>query len=519
MAVKATASHTKERPRAQIKDLVPELTITLSSGIATLAVGMGALLAIILIAVLGLSPDNTIVWIATASMVLAVAATAHLTLFVALRPLRIISNTLAQKVGEAVASKSVPPPTSTVYSRNTSLGSALDAIQTLAATAATPRTNDVNASDASLPGALDRLHGAIIVLDENKKVTFSTKGAPLHGAADSLTPQLLFADSDTIENWLDNIEHSAVRAEKIWRRIPDKPADQEGQRLFDIYASFERGSRQPVVVTLVDQTELYHQDEEDLTFIAFAAHELRGPITVIRGYLDVLQDELGGKIEQDQQELFYRLIVSANRLSSYINNILNTSRYDRRHLTLTLNEDSLAAIYETIADDMAMRASSQNRFLSITIPQNLPTVAADRSSLGEVLGNLIDNAIKYSSEGGSVAVTAEQKGDTVEVSVADHGIGMPANVVKNLFQKFYRSHRSRETVAGSGIGLYISKAIIESHGGSIAVRSVEGQGSVFTISLPTYASVADKLAATSHSNQAFITQGGGWIKNHAMYRG
>jgi len=139
--------------------------------------------------------------------------------------------------------------------------------------------------------------------------------------------------------------------------------------------------------------------------------------------------------------------------------------------------------------------------------------------MSEVLGNLIDNAIKYSNDGGSIEVTAGVNGDFVEVSVVDHGIGMPANVISNLFHKFYRSHRSRETVAGTGIGLYISKAIVESNGGKISVRSVEGHGSTFTFSLPIYSTVADKLK-TGVNNQGFIERSSsGWIKNHGAFRG
>ena len=237
------------------------------------------------------------------------------------------------------------------------------------------------------------------------------------------------------------------------------------------------------------------------------------------GYLEVLEDELSGVLQADQHELFRRLTVSANRLSGYINNILNTSRYDRRHLKVHLNEDSLSGIYETIRDDMDLRATAQNRLLSVNIPVDLPTIAADRASISEVLGNLIDNAIKYSNEGGAINVTAETKGDFVEVSIEDHGIGMPGNVVSNLFQKFYRSHRSRETVAGTGIGLYISKAIIESHGGTISVRSEEGRGSTFTAALPIYATVADRLNSGDNTNEGLIEHGNGWIKNHSMYRG
>jgi signal transduction histidine kinase len=169
---------------------------------------------------------------------------------------------------------------------------------------------------------------------------------------------------------------------------------------------------------------------------------------------------------------------------------------------------------------MNLRATSQGRALTVYLPEDLPTVAADVASASEVFTNLIDNALKYSNEGGVVNVTAAVEGDFVSVSVQDHGIGMPGNVVSNLFHKFYRSHRSRETVSGTGIGLYISKAIVESHGGKISVRSVEGEGSTFTFSLPIYSTVADKLQAGNNSNESLIDRNdGSWIKNHAMFRG
>jgi signal transduction histidine kinase len=103
--------------------------------------------------------------------------------------------------------------------------------------------------------------------------------------------------------------------------------------------------------------------------------------------------------------------------------------------------------------------------------------------------------------------------------VTDNGIGIPANVVGNLFHKFYRSHRSRETVAGTGIGLYICKAIIESHGGKIGVTSTEGVGSTFSFTVPTYASVAEKLQANDYTNAGLISSSDGWIKNHSKYSG
>ena len=368
--------------------------------------------------------------------------------------------------------------------------------------------------------ALDQAICGFVIMSKDRVITYASKATPLKVDTNGIQSlDLLFGENDTLEKWWDECEQSAVHAEKTWPRIPNKLPNEENRRFFDVIASYNKGAESEMVITLIDRTHLYEIGEEELDFIAFAAHELRGPITVIRGYIDVLSDELAEVLQEDQKELFRRLAVSANRLSGYINNILNTSRYDRRHLRMHLAETTVGAVYDTIRDDMGLRASSQNRLLSVNIPDGLPTVAADTASLGEVFGNLIDNAIKYSNEGGAINVSAASKGDTVEWIVEDHGIGMPSSVVSNLFQKFYRSHRSRETVAGTGIGLYISKAIVESHGGNISVRSEDGRGSTFIVTLPTYKTVADKIKQGNNGNETLIGSDGSWIKNHNMYRG
>lgn len=368
--------------------------------------------------------------------------------------------------------------------------------------------------------ALATLPVGFVVLNQDRKIVYANKAAPVRVDSDGNSNlELLFDLNDDLNTWLEKCSEKSVQAEKIWQRVANKIPGEENRKIYDVSASYQKGKSAEVILTLLDRTGDYQPEDDNLDFIAFAAHELRGPITVIRGYLDVLGDELEPMLDQEQNELMSRLVVSANRLSSYINNILNASRYDRRHLKLRLREDSLANIYRTISDDMQLRASSQNRLLNVNLPEALPTVAADATGVGELLGNLIDNAIKYSHEGGSVNVTASATTDFVTVSVEDYGIGMPDQVVGNLFHKFYRSHRSRETVAGTGIGLYISKAIVESHGGTISVKSTEGKGSIFTFSLPIYATVAERLRANDNSNESFIGKGEGWIKNHAMYRG
>ncbi len=378
----------------------------------------------------------------------------------------------------------------------------------------------VQSSDDTLQKGLDQTPTGVVILDSNLSIVYSNNKAPIRITQDNKKQlNVLFPGTNTVEKWVSDCQENAVHAENTWVRIADKPPGDNSRKIYDVVGSYQKGSNAETVLTFFDRTDQYAPEEDELDFISFAAHELRGPITVIRGYLDVIDEELSPLLQKDQAELMQRLIVSANRLSSYVNNILNASRFDRRHFKVHLTEEQLDSVYDSINDDMQMRATSQNRILSIDIPKSLPTVAADKNSVGEVLSNLIDNAIKYSNEGGHITVKARPISRFVEVSVIDRGIGMPASVLPNLFHKFYRSHRSRETVAGTGIGLYISKAIVESHGGTMEVRSLESEGSTFTFTLPIYSTVADKIKASDNSNKLLIEHGGGWIRNHSMYRG
>lgn len=522
----------KQEGRKLAKDFWPSF----NRGAALLIIALQVVILLAIAALLyflGFFENNPLAFAGTlvAQTVLGVVASAILYRFVA-RPIKDLLAAVVHVAGEPTTT-TPPNPNEARYERN-GFKTVLQTIYELASNdtpnqapapstgkEATSSTSPAVVSPASIiEKALDETICGFVVMNHERKITYSNKAAPIKIDQNGVTSlELIFNGEDTFDAWLAECEKSSVHADKTWARIADKLPDEEGRRFFDVIASYDKGAESEVVITLIDRTNLYKVGEEELDFIAFAAHELRGPITVIRGYLDVLQDELHDKLADDQQELFHRLTVSANRLSGYINNILNTSRYDRRHLKMHLEETTVATIYDTIRDDMQLRASAQNRLLAVSIPTDLPAVAGDVASLSEVFGNLIDNAIKYSNEGGAINVTAAVKGDLVEVSVEDHGIGMPGSVVSNLFQKFYRSHRSRETVAGTGIGLYISKAIVESHGGTISVRSEEGKGSTFVVSIPTFRSVAEKLKAGNNSNEGLIEQGSGWIKNHSMYRG
>ncbi len=485
----------------------------------TLAVQMIAILVICGALIMGGVITSTTSLVITITAVLATTAILNTILLMQLlAPLGDLAAALTHVSGEPTI-VTPPNPNARHYERD-GFKPLLQLIYTLSAGKQEEGSAVSVRPDVDFSAALADLPVGFIALNSQRQVIYANKAAPIRtDNAGIASIDVLFDNDVSLDAWLDDCASHAVHAEHLWQRIPNKLPGEEGRKIYDISASYQKGSQAEVVLFLLDRSASYQPEDDSLDFIAFAAHELRGPITVIRGYLDVLSDEIGPTLGSDQIELMSRLIVSANRLSSYINNILNASRYDRRHLKIRLKEDSLATIYQAVADDMQLRASSQHRLLSVNLSDTLPTVAADAASIGEVIGNLIDNAIKYSNEGGAVNVTAAVTGDYVTVSVEDHGIGMPGQVVGNLFHKFYRSHRSRETVAGTGIGLYICKAIVESHGGTISVKSAEGQGSTFTFSLPIYATVAEKLKANDNSNESIIEHGEGWIKNHAMFRG
>ena len=466
---------------------------------------------------LGINPLAGVTFIVMPFFILFLAC-AFLIIQYALEPLDILTRAITKVSGEA--NDVIPPDVNHKRFEKNGLKEMVQHIYSRSFKTAeqtldqTPNSNALN--------ILKHLPCGIVAMDSDQNIVYSNDLAPvITNDKGEKVIELLFDNDDMLSQWLAKTEADKVKDEHVWTRVENHLPGSEGRKLYDVVGSYQKAGSEGVdtVLITIDRTTHYSKDEEDMDFIALAAHELRGPITVIRGYLDVLSDELEETLQGDQNELLDRLSVSASRLSGYVNNILNVSRYDRRHLKLHLREDRLQDVYATIADDLQLRARTQNRFLAVNFPSDLPTIAADRNSLSEVIANLADNAIKYSHEGGQAVVTAKVEGDFVECMVEDKGMGIPGSLIGNLFTKFYRSHRSRSTVSGTGLGLYICKAIVESHGGQIGVRSREGEGSTFYFTIPIYSTVADKLLASNNGNEGIIESSSGWIKNHSLYRG
>lgn len=329
---------------------------------------------------------------------------------------------------------------------------------------------------------------------------------------------LAFSDEETFDTWLAACRSDKVTASRLWERVRVTLTDQSKKQC-DMAAYYNKNNPDgaETVITLFDKDTSYGKNDDAISFIALAVHELRTPLTMLRGYIEVFEEELGGKLTPELNGFMQKMQASAQQLTAFVGNILNVARVEEDQLFLQLGEEDWGETLMGIINDMALRASVRGKKLEYNIQPNLPAAAIDKVSMYEVVSNLIDNAIKYSDKSERIVVRSYLRDDgLIETTVQDFGVGIDSSVLGNLFEKFYRNHRSRTQVGGTGLGLYLSKAIVKAHGGQIWVQSKAGQGSVFGFTLQQYSQLAE--TAKSNDNQDIRRVAHGWIKNHSFYR-
>ncbi len=235
-----------------------------------------------------------------------------------------------------------------------------------------------------------------------------------------------------------------------------------------------------------DATESVALEEMKLDFVAIAAHQLRTPLTSIRGYLSFLTESIMPKINDDEKKYLQRLTISTNRLASLIENLMNISQIEKGHLKLDLKPIHLEEVVKQTVDLLSETARQANITLTINnlIPP-YPNILGDSSLLGVAISNVIANGIKYNNLGGDVSVTLQRQDDGVTVHVADHGKGISTEAQNHLFQSFYQATSSLSELSnGLGLGLYVAKSIIDAHHGRIWINSMVGKGTTVSIFLP-----------------------------------
>jgi two-component system phosphate regulon sensor histidine kinase PhoR len=238
------------------------------------------------------------------------------------------------------------------------------------------------------------------------------------------------------------------------------------------------------VSAIEDITALKRLNQVRQDFVANISHELRTPVAVIRALTDSLLD---GAVEDSERagRFLKDLDIEAMRLSQLIEDLLALSRLEAKDAALQIEEFNLAELIRECLESNGKLAEEYGVQLAVVPGGEEMTMKGERRLLRTALNNLIDNAVKYNRSEGRVTVGHVEKGDVIAIEVTDTGIGIPREELPRIFERFFRvdKARSRET-GGTGLGLSIVKHIAELHGGGVAVNSVEGEGSTFTISIP-----------------------------------
>lgn len=284
----------------------------------------------------------------------------------------------------------------------------------------------------------------------------------------------------------DFIERSLTSAEQLVEPV----STAEGSHYVATSARFSDAGGGGVVILLRDVTTERRLDQMRRDFVSSISHELRTPVTSIAGFLEALLD---GLVEDAEEQSRYLRIVSdeTRRLNRLIDDLFDYSRMESGQMSYHMRDTDLATLLADVVGQMRPRAHTAGVSLSLELPPDLPMVRADRDRLRQVLLNLITNALQFTSQGGSVSLTAAVEEDmgSIRVDVTDTGIGIEPKDLPRIFDRFFRAgKRQSGQEGGTGLGLAIARHIVRAHGGEIWASSVVGHGSTFSFRLPTRAS-------------------------------
>lgn len=258
------------------------------------------------------------------------------------------------------------------------------------------------------------------------------------------------------------------------------------------------------IVTFQDITQEKELEEMKLDFVSMAVHELRTPITTIRGYIEFLEDELEKKISTRQWQDLQNIKVAAKQLAVLVENLLNVSRIEGSGLKLEIAPTNWPELVKDVVEDFSGQTRQKGLKLIFNKPvTSIPEVAVDKFRISEVLSNLLSNAVNF-TKAGEVRVEIKKVDHQILTSVCDTGPGIPKEAVPNLFTKFFRvSGVLEQGSKGTGLGLFIAKSITELHGGKIWVETELGKGSTFYFTLPIHTQTKEEQDR-SRKTKAFV---------------
>jgi len=295
----------------------------------------------------------------------------------------------------------------------------------------------------------------------------------MQGWAIALLISLMFAFM--LSRWVADPLQNVVAAARNYPSDDIKPVPLRGPReVQDLTKAFNS------MVTRVNSSQKSQRD-----FVADVSHELKTPLTSIQGFAQALLDDTADTPESRKQaaQIIYN---ESGRMHRMALDLLDLARLEGGIADLKMSPVDVKALLQNIIEKFAPQAQRANVALQLKSIDELPGLIGDGDRLAQVFTNLVDNALKFTPEGGQVTLSAKQAGAEMELSIADTGLGVPKERLSRLFDRFYQVDESRAGGEdhGTGLGLAIAKEIIQAHGGRIGVRSEMGQGTTFTINLP-----------------------------------
>jgi signal transduction histidine kinase len=239
-----------------------------------------------------------------------------------------------------------------------------------------------------------------------------------------------------------------------------------------------------VVALFQDISRLKQADEIRRDFVANVSHELRTPLSIFRGNLETLLEI--NDLDQAEARHIYRVMKRhSDRLNLLVDDLLSLARLEAKEASLELSQINLVEFLNRVTRDWAKRFVQKNLQVDLKAPAPLPSIRVDEMRLEEIVHNLLDNAVKYSREGGRIVISMFARDGEIALSVADQGIGIPAADLPRIFERFYRADRARSReLGGTGLGLSIVKHIAQLHGGRVEAESSINQGTTISVILP-----------------------------------
>ena len=318
-------------------------------------------------------------------------------------------------------------------------------------------------------------------------VAFSPAGLVIH--SNPAASQMLSRPMDPTTSFQDLFAEDAAFDQILTLKRPQYLEAQKtvGERELELFMAPYSADQAPggVMVVIHDVTEQRRSEQARREFVANVSHELRTPLTNIKSYAETVI-AAGDELPPELHNNFMGVIVSeADRMTRIVQDLLTLSKIDYGKMEMNVSRFSFSKAVRSVYEAVALNAESHGHTLTFSCEENMQDVDGDRERIEQVIMNIVSNAIKYTPDGGKIAITAATSGRNVFVRISDNGIGIPEKDLPRLFERFYRvdKARSRES-GGTGLGLSIAKEILNQHKGDIRIESVYGEGTDVTITLP-----------------------------------